>query len=261
MGWDKVPTPYKEAVMNHLKESFNFDEVEQDLEARDLKGGIRQVLMKRYSDRKNDAKEEFRDNGGYNDLERARAHHPKDMPYENWLKTIDHFLDPKYIARSEANTRVRQLQKFPNRGGTSSYSSTAYKHGLKRLDTYRKTHTDKDGNFVDPVAEQNYLNLEREIMGGESSGSNQPNEVAVLQNVLGDRRGWFRGLGPKPSNKASNTCNAQPQTEQPFSEEYVSTLFQSPAFINQLESFLAARGKQVAPDDEYDDEYDDDDLT
>ncbi|XP_022040029.1 uncharacterized protein LOC110942563 [Helianthus annuus] len=43
--------------------------------------------------------------------------------------------------------------------------------------------------------------------------------------------------------------------------EYVSTLFQSPAFINQLESFLAARGKQVAPDDEYDDEYDDDDLT
>ncbi|MFS7955091.1 hypothetical protein Hanom_Chr07g00638531 [Helianthus anomalus] len=34
-------------------------------------------------------------------------------------------------------------------------------------------------------------------------------------------------------------------------------LFQSPAFVNQLESFLAARGKQVAPDDE----YDDDDLT
>ncbi|MFS7966421.1 putative transposase, Ptta/En/Spm, plant [Helianthus anomalus] len=261
MGWEKVPTPYKEAVMSHLKENFNFDEVEHDLEARDLKGGIRQVLMKRYSDRKNYAKREFRENGGYNDVESERAHHPKDMPYENWLRTIDHFLDPKYIARSEVNARVRQLQKFPNRGGTSSYSSTAYKHGLKRLDTYRKTHTDKDGNFVDLVAEQNYLNLEREIMGGESSGSNQPNEVAVFQNVLGDRRGWFRGLGPKPSNKPSNTCNAQPQTAQPFSEEYVSTLFQSPAFINQLESFLAARGKQVAPDDEYDDEYDDDDLT
>ncbi|XP_035844140.1 uncharacterized protein LOC118490551 [Helianthus annuus] len=115
--------------------------------------------------------------------------------------------------------------------------------GLKRLDTYRKTHTDKDGNFVDPVAEQNYLNLEREIMGGESSGSNQPNEAAVFQNVLGDRRGWFWGLGPKPSNKPSNTCSAQLQTAQPFSKEYVSTLFQSPAFVNQLESFLAARGK------------------
>ncbi|MFS8000936.1 hypothetical protein Hanom_Chr13g01184421 [Helianthus anomalus] len=117
-GWEKVPTPYKDTVMNHLK----------DLEARDLKGGIRQVLMKRYSDRKNYAKREFRENGGYNDVESARAHHPKDMPYENRLRTIDHFLDPKYIARSEANTRVRQLQKFPNRGGTSSYSSTAYKH-------------------------------------------------------------------------------------------------------------------------------------
>ncbi|MFS7909368.1 hypothetical protein Hanom_Chr01g00093801 [Helianthus anomalus] len=99
-------------------------------------------------------------------------------------------------------------------------------------------------------------------MGGESSCSNQPNEVAVFQNVLGDRRGWFRGLGPKPSNTSSNPFSAQPQTAQPFSEEYVSTLFQSPAFVNQLESFLPARGKQVggkqvAPDDE----SDDDDLT
>ncbi|KAJ0496620.1 putative transcription factor interactor and regulator CCHC(Zn) family [Helianthus annuus] len=128
MGWGKVPTPYKDTVMNHLKENFNFDEVEQYLEARDLKGGIRQVLMKRYSDRKNYAQREFRDNGGYDDVESARAHHPKDMPYDNWLRTIDHLLDPKYIARSEANTRVCQLQKFPNRRGTSSYSSTAYKN-------------------------------------------------------------------------------------------------------------------------------------
>ncbi|MFS7900961.1 hypothetical protein Hanom_Chr00s155292g01823381 [Helianthus anomalus] len=50
------------------------------------------------------------------------------MPYENWLRTTDHFLDPKYIARCEANTGVRQRQQFPNYGGTTSYSSTAYKH-------------------------------------------------------------------------------------------------------------------------------------
>ncbi|XP_035830853.1 uncharacterized protein LOC118480226 [Helianthus annuus] len=219
MGWEKVPTPYKDAVMNHLKENFNFDEVEQDLEARDLKGSIRQVLMKRYSDRKNYAKREFRDNGGYADVESARAHHPEDMPYENWLRTIDHFLDPKYIARSEANIRVRQLQQFPNRGGGGGGFNV--KQGLKRLDKYRKTHTDKDGNFVDPVAEQNYLNLEREIMGGESGGSQPPNRRMRLPCF---KTFW----------------------------EYVSTLFQSPAFINQLETFLAARGKQAATDDDYD---------
>ncbi|MFS8000714.1 hypothetical protein Hanom_Chr12g01181611 [Helianthus anomalus] len=52
----------------------------------------------------------------------------------------------------------------------------------------------------------------------------------------------------------SNPFDAQPQTPQPFPEEYVSSLFQSPAFVNQLESYLAARGKQAATDDDYDDD-------
>ncbi|MFS7949996.1 hypothetical protein Hanom_Chr06g00578151 [Helianthus anomalus] len=34
--------------------------------------------------------------------------------------------------------------------------------------------------------------------------------------------------------------------------EYVSSLFQTPAFVNQLESYLAARGKQAATEDDYD---------
>ncbi|MFS7936898.1 hypothetical protein Hanom_Chr05g00421181 [Helianthus anomalus] len=74
------------------------------------------------------------------------------MPYENWLRTIDHFLDPKYIARCEANRRVHQLHQIPMRGGTMSYTNLSFnvKQGLKCLDTYRTTHNDKDGNWVDP---------------------------------------------------------------------------------------------------------------
>ncbi|KAJ0605236.1 hypothetical protein HanHA300_Chr02g0060711 [Helianthus annuus] len=216
MGWDKVSKPHKDAIMNHLKENFNFDEFEQDLEAQNLTGGMKHVLMKRYSGRKHDAKEEFLDNGGYDDIERARAYHPVDMSYENWQRTIDHFLDPKYIARCEANAKVLQRQLFLNRGGTTSYNSTAYKHGLKHLATSRKTHTDKDGNWIEAVAEQNFLNSEREIMGGEGGGSQPPNEVVTFQNVLGDRRGWLRGIGHKPSsNMPSNVFGTQPQTPQP----------------------------------------------
>ncbi|MFS7918427.1 hypothetical protein Hanom_Chr03g00200901 [Helianthus anomalus] len=56
-------------------------------------------------------------------------------------------------------------------------------------------------------------------MGGESGDSQPPNEISVFQNVLGDRRGWFRGLGDKPSsNMPSNVFGAQPQTPQPFFE-------------------------------------------
>ncbi|KAJ0783120.1 hypothetical protein HanLR1_Chr01g0016771 [Helianthus annuus] len=127
MGWDKVLKPHRDAIMNHLKENFNFDDVEQDLEALNLTGDIKHVPMKRYSGHEHHAKEELIDNRGYDDVERARAYHPKVLPYENWKRTIDYFLDLKYIAKCEANTRVRHRQLFPNRGGTSSYSSTAYK--------------------------------------------------------------------------------------------------------------------------------------
>ncbi|KAJ0880388.1 hypothetical protein HanRHA438_Chr10g0462531 [Helianthus annuus] len=92
-------------------------------------------------------------------------------------------------------------------------------------------------------------------MGRESGGFQPPNEIIVFKNVSGDRRGWFRGLGHKPSsNMPSNVSSAQPQTQQPFSEEYVSSLFQTLAFLNQLDSYLAAKGKQATND------YDDDDL-
>ena len=106
---------------------FNFDEVEHDLLAKNLKGGIKSVLMKRYSDHKHDAKKIFMTKGGYDDVERARAYNPPDMPYENWLRNIQGFLDEKYIKRSDANKNVRAKQQFPFRGGTSSYASTAYK--------------------------------------------------------------------------------------------------------------------------------------
>ncbi|KAM0018994.1 hypothetical protein Hdeb2414_s0026g00680381 [Helianthus debilis subsp. tardiflorus] len=61
-----------------LRENFNFDEVERDLEARNLTCGIRTVLMKRYSDRKYEAKKYFKSLGGYNDIERAMAYHLAD---------------------------------------------------------------------------------------------------------------------------------------------------------------------------------------
>ncbi|KAF5820639.1 hypothetical protein HanXRQr2_Chr01g0004461 [Helianthus annuus] len=156
IGWDNVEQHYKDALLNHLREIFNFDEVERDIEAKNLTGGIRAVLMKRYSDRKYEAKKLFKSKGGYNDLESARAFHPPDMPYDNWLRTIEGFREEKYIKRSKANTLVREKQQFPYRGGTSSYGSTAYKNNMDWVPTYAKTHTDNQGNWVDPVAEQNY---------------------------------------------------------------------------------------------------------
>ncbi|MFS7948041.1 hypothetical protein Hanom_Chr06g00555321 [Helianthus anomalus] len=84
-------------------------------------------LMEWYSGRKHDAKAEFINYRGCDDIDRARVTIPKDMPCEKWQKTVDHFIDPKYISRCQANKKVCQLQQFPNRDGTALYGSTDYK--------------------------------------------------------------------------------------------------------------------------------------
>ncbi|KAJ0510647.1 hypothetical protein HanIR_Chr11g0543151 [Helianthus annuus] len=253
IGWDNVEQHYKDALMNHLRENFNIDEVERDYEAKNLTGGIRTVLMKRYSDRKYEAKKLFKSKGGYNDLESARAFHPKDMPYDNWLRTIEGFREAKYIKRSEANTLVREKQQFPYRGGTSSYGSTAYKNDMDWVPTYAKTHTDNQGNWVDPVAEQNYRNIQQAT--SQWSGEGPP--IAPYQEALGERRGWYRGMGPKPSSNtsshsSSNMSSSQARTQEPFSEDFVNSLFQTPSFLNQLNNYLASQGKGKGKSKGYD---------
>lgn len=92
-----------------------------------LKGGIDAVLMKRYRDRKSDAKVAFDEAGGYNDIDRARAHPPEGMLLQNWNKTIDFFCTPEYRRRSDANKGTRQKQQYTNRGGTSTYTNACFK--------------------------------------------------------------------------------------------------------------------------------------
>ncbi|XP_035845418.1 uncharacterized protein LOC110934152 [Helianthus annuus] len=253
MGWDNVEQHYKDAVMNHLRENFNLDEVERDYEAKNLKGGMRTVLMKRYSDRKHEARQLFDSQGGYDDLERARAYHPVDMPYENWLRTIEGFRQEKYIKKSKACKQVREKQQFPYRGGTSSYGSTAYKNNLDWVPTYAKTHTDNQGNWVDPVAEQNYQNIQHSTDEWSSDGP----PIAPYQEALGDRRGWYRGMGPKPSsntssNTSSNMSSSQARTQEPFSDDFVTSLFQTPSFLSQLNNYLASQGIGKGKSNDYD---------
>ncbi|KAI3778420.1 hypothetical protein L2E82_07700 [Cichorium intybus] len=75
--WNTVTRAEKDALVQHLKRNFDFDAIEDDCERMHLKGGVDAVLMKRYRDRKSDAKVKFDEAGGYNDIDRARAHPPR----------------------------------------------------------------------------------------------------------------------------------------------------------------------------------------
>ncbi|KAF5767376.1 hypothetical protein HanRHA438_Chr14g0633601 [Helianthus annuus] len=67
-------------------------------------------------------------------------------------------------------------------------------------------------------------------------------------------------MGHKPSsNTPSNLSASQPQTQEPFSEEFVNSLFQTPTFLNQLDNYLGSKGNQTANDDDSDNIFDNED--
>ncbi|KAD4585650.1 hypothetical protein E3N88_23251 [Mikania micrantha] len=208
-SWKYVSSAEKNALYEHLKLSFDLDEIERGCESAQKKGGIEAALLKRYRDRKAMAKQHFIKNGGYDDEERVRANPPEGMYAENWKKAVDFFLSDTHKKRSSSNAEVRQKQLYTNRGGTSAYSSYCYKNNKSRLEAFHNAHTGKDETFDSEVAERHYNDLKEEFQNqigpnsdgefDEESSASHPNEVAVFEKVIGVRRRHTRGIGRKPS--------------------------------------------------------------
>jgi len=84
-------------------------------------------IQKCYRDRKADTKAIFEEEGGYGNVERALLRVPEGMPAKNWHKAVEYFHTPEHRSRAEANKINRQKQRYANRGGMSSYSSSCFK--------------------------------------------------------------------------------------------------------------------------------------
>ncbi|KAJ9562328.1 hypothetical protein OSB04_007488 [Centaurea solstitialis] len=78
----------------------------------------------RYKDRKAKQKKHFLDNGGYDDIQKARKHPLPSVKKDVWEETIDHFLDPKYRNRAKKSAANRAKARVPSLHGSSSYVST-----------------------------------------------------------------------------------------------------------------------------------------
>ncbi|CAH1427796.1 unnamed protein product [Lactuca virosa] len=98
------------------------------------------------------------------------------MDVQHWNAAIDHFLTEKHQKRSAGNKECREKQVVKNRGGTCSYGSACFK----------KIHHIAD-----------------------SSGADTIDWIAIFENVLGTRKGYLRGIGPKPSSVAGTSAPSQ----------------------------------------------------
>ncbi|KAD4584398.1 hypothetical protein E3N88_21999 [Mikania micrantha] len=209
-SWGNVSDHEKNALYEHLRESFDLNAVERDLEAAKKKGGIEGAIMKRYRDRKARAKQHFLSVGGEADLEKSR------------------------------------------------------------LDAFYNAHTYKDGTFDSPLAQDHYDRLksafdsrtEPNTDGEHDAGSStHMNDVEVFEEVMDQRRGHYRGIGPKPTGAASPASvgySGHSQRQPRFTKEDYQEMFQDPNFRDELTQFLGSMNPSNKGNDGYDDEDDDD---
>ncbi|XP_052626857.1 uncharacterized protein LOC111916108 [Lactuca sativa] len=191
------------------------------------------ALLKGYRERKADAKEYFMLVGGYEDIPRAIANPPEGMEVDKWKKAVEYFQTNEHIIASEKNKKIREMQTNANRGGR------ALKQNLKRVETFRKAHTDKNDVFVTTEAEQQYL---LEQTQGESQLT-PTQERTVLEKVLGERRSHIRGIGHKPSTLPPIPQPSQP-SPQPSQLENLCAMLNDPACRDELHSFFHSQNNR-----------------
>ncbi|KAM0006492.1 hypothetical protein Hdeb2414_s0171g00822191 [Helianthus debilis subsp. tardiflorus] len=265
-SYANVSAAEKNAMEQHLRRRFNFEEIERDCERRQLKGGIRSFYMKRYRDRKSMAKKEFIKLGKRHDnLETIRGSPPTGMGVENWRKTIDLFGDPKYIKRCEVNQKIVKSNNSQTTGGRHHIAN------VEALETYAHAHTLPDGTFASPLEEENFNLLKEEFERqrtqnnpfledeGELGESSAPaiSNVQVFEKVLGARRGIYRGLGRKPalSSASSDVSPHEKEKIRPqFSEEYFDELFEDPRFMERLYQAIDKKKSRKGNENDTDEE-------
>ncbi|KAL8210068.1 hypothetical protein R6Q57_006800 [Mikania cordata] len=173
-SWKYVSSAEKNAFYEHLKLSFDLDEIERGCESAPKKGGIEATLLKRYRDRKAMAKKRFINNGGYADEERARANPP-----EGNKSRLDAF-----------------------------YNTHTGKHGTFDSEIAERHYNDLKAEF------QNQIGPNSDGEFNEESNASHPNQVAVFEKVMGVRRGHTRGIGHKPSKSDGSSSFVGHQEQQ-----------------------------------------------
>ncbi|CAH1424024.1 unnamed protein product [Lactuca virosa] len=178
--------------------------------------------------------------GGYEDIPRALANPPEGMEVDNWKKAVEYFQTDKHRIALDRNKKVREMQTNVNRGGSSSYNNTFYKKNIKRVETFRKAHTDRDDVFVTAEVEQQYNRLAEELLE-QTQGESEltpAQERAAFEKVLGERRGHIRGISCKPSAfpPISQPSQPSPQQSQPSQLENLRAMHIAMSFIRFFQS-------------------------
>ncbi|KAI3699037.1 hypothetical protein L2E82_43030 [Cichorium intybus] len=212
-SWKAVPSKHKREIYPTLHHYFDIDAWKNTRYWNGVVHGIEADCANAYKRRKHDLKEYFDEQGGYDDIERARAHPPPTQTPRAWEKVIDKlFTTDKYKTRSLKNKGNRELLPYTSSHGTESYAQKRYKEVQKTgkssdIEVWRKSHFKEGRGWVNDKAQSDWVNklekiqVEYKTMLDKADGDEtNVNEIKCLERALGERRGHTRGVGRKIQN-------------------------------------------------------------
>ncbi|OIT21756.1 hypothetical protein A4A49_52839 [Nicotiana attenuata] len=141
-------------------------------------------------------------------VEEARKIEVPELTPKNWNRLYDFLANPEHKRRCEINKVNRTKLKSNHFMGSRAFVAAHAEIGVKehegvepnRIELYKSTHYSSEKGWSSPEAETNY-NKMRDLRARSVSEENPMTIDEIVDNVLGTRSGYIKGLGygPKPS--------------------------------------------------------------
>ncbi|KAB1226496.1 hypothetical protein CJ030_MR1G014078 [Morella rubra] len=132
---------------------------------------------------------------------------------EMWTKLCNIFADPRYEGKSEINRRNRSKLTVYHTTGTKSFARKRHEllgavhiDEVGPADLYAASHKRKNGEWICDAARMNFEKM-MEVEAQATMEGRTLTDVEVFTQVLGEKRGYVRGLGDSV-RPVSTSCSS-----------------------------------------------------
>uniref|UniRef100_A0A803NZW9 Uncharacterized protein n=1 Tax=Cannabis sativa TaxID=3483 RepID=A0A803NZW9_CANSA len=209
-SWASVPQQHQDLVLSRVKHYYEIDNNEH---ASTILQITLAEMADKYKKRKSLRHAHFKKfYKKPEDFEQAVDNPPNDVNAEHWRQICQFFTSPEFIARSQQNKNNREKSKYPTTQGSKSLAGMRSENrNVGYIETWKEAHINKKTKtFVNENARRDYERLKAAYEKRASIPNSGPvDEIAILREVLGERRGHNRGVGRKLKGQSS-THRTQP---------------------------------------------------
>ncbi|KAJ9537286.1 hypothetical protein OSB04_030019 [Centaurea solstitialis] len=249
MDWRKVPKSVKANLRERIL--INFD---VDLSSKIVTDVINYQMGRSFKNHRSKLQEHFIKCHGDEDVERAKRLKPTNSNIKDdaWHKLCDYWSSEKFLAMSQKNSESRAKRKYVALNGTVSTPNHYLRNrelsddpSIGEIETFRKLHYRETEGWVNDYSCDAYEHMV-EIKEHTRSIEDPPDDLEIMQHVLGKRSSYIKGWSRVPSTKNDSTNRRPIVRDDPGSSSGQSSDTEMPARLALTESELALTKSELA---------------